>query len=352
MVFLKTFSDESLTLNILPVTDYISAKITEEINGTFVLDLVVPLSDFYRNQIEIGSKILADYTPYEKDPISKRRQTFYVSAMSIDNRGESIKVTAPHVSTLLRDYYCSNFSATNDTDFANKISLRSSRGNPFTIHSDINKSYTYQQKKKKPRNIRDVLFSRNEPSFLTTYGGEAEINSYDIFFHPRRGAKRGVRAIYGKNLEKISFKNSSSTCITSIYPFYESSDGYLELPEKTIVVPGLPPFHALDSEKIVDFTSYFDEKPTESQLRNEATRWARENINTYESKQIDLAFADPEIETRIGDDIEVRWSDANVLSELRIIKTVYDCRENRYTDLILGHRVPDLPGTILKLSKG
>ena len=313
--------------------------------------MTLPSSNEIAREIKPGMYILADYTPYD-DPVEKKRQLFFVQSISKSSKENSEKIVAPHVSTILSNLLCPYFTASSATDFASSLTSKILDNQGFNIHSEINAAYDYRPENHAPRNVRDLLFSRVDQSFVSLYGGEAEINNYDVWMHTRRGADRGVVAYYGKNIEKFSYVRNTHDFFTSIYPYYESGTDFVELPEKLIYVPSSSFLMEGYRTEKVDLSSYFDDKPTEAQLREKANIWLDVNSSLDPAEQIDLSFSDPEIETRIGDDIHVVCEPMGIEERMRIIKTVFDCKENRYVNLTLGKRVPDLPGTLIKMIEG
>lgn len=111
---------------------------------------------------------------------------------------------------------------------------------------------------------------------------------YTVKFHKARGVDHNVHIIYGKNLTDFKMEKSIENTITGVHPYWVDNEtqAVMELPEKVV----LQSKRSIPYQKItvLDCTSNFQEKPSETALRE----YAQNYIDTTD-------LTEPEIDIKI-----------------------------------------------------
>ena len=188
-------------------------------------------------------------------------------------------------------------------------------------------------------------------ALLDRFGGELELDGYNITVHKKRGSNNGLTIIHRKNLSGAELQVDFSTVATRILP--QGKDGLL-LPEKFVDSPLINNYFAPLYKK-EEFEIGVDEETTEEeaveQLRNAAEALFDKEIDrptiSLAVDFIELSKTEEyknysSLETaHLGDTVTVILKQLNLNYETRIVKTVYDCLEERIVELELGSVVPD-----------
>ena len=188
-------------------------------------------------------------------------------------------------------------------------------------------------------------------ALLDRFGGELELDGYNITVHKKRGSNNGLTIIHRKNLSGAELQVDFSTVATRILP--QGKDGLL-LPEKFVDSPLINNYFAPLYKK-EEFEIGVDEETTEEEAI-EQLRSAAEALFDKEIDRPTISLAVDFIElskteeyknyssletAHLGDTVTVILKQLNLNYETRIVKTVYDCLEERIVELELGSVVPD-----------
>ena len=335
------------------ISDFKSCVVVHNLNGSFFLTSEVPTGSEFASEI-IPGKYLETFTmPY--NAITGRhdlyKQRFVVESVKADEASGIERIKANHVSSYLQNYMVSSFKAFNAYGFMGQMASFIQDNPGYIFETTINFNLHYEPKDHKPRNARDLLFSRTEPSFTSIYGGEASFNNFGLTMVPRIGEDRHFIAKYGSNIEKIKISKNCHDFFTSIYPFFENNEGYVELPEKLIYNTNAS--YIMEGFRTIplDLTADFDAKPTAAALKSKAQEWLTRNGDIDTAEEISLTLSGDNSKVNLGDDITVYFPPLNLSINRRVIQTEYDVKTDKYSSIVVGRKVPDLPGTLIKLIK-
>lgn len=324
------------------LSSVISCKIRQEVNGEYELEMQYPVSGLHYNDIALRSAIKA-----KPDKVTDP-QIFRVYRITKPLAG-IVSVYARHIAYDLAGIPVQPFVANGAADAMTKMKNHAVVECPFEFSTTIGggKEFSIDV----PTSIWNAL---GDEGLLATYGGEYTFDNYRVTLNDRRGADTGVAIRYGKNLTDLEQEANCSNCYTGVYPYWQSKEELVTLTEKTVSASG-----SYGYTKIlpVDFSGDFEEKPTETQLREAATAYMEENnIGTPEvSWKVEFVALEDTDEYKgsgvlerisLGDTVLVEFDKLGVNASARAVSTVYDSVLERYDSITLGKVKNNIAKTI------
>ena len=357
---------EFITQGIGALSDAISCKVVEELNGSYELTMQYPVTGLHFSDIILNRLILADHAP------SRQSEPFQIYKISKPING-IVTIYAEHISYRLSYVPVSPFTANNCVEALNGLKEHADEPCQFTLYTD--KSTIAEYKQIIPHSFRELL-GGVDGSILDTYRGEYEFNRFNIRFTQHRGVyKKSASIRYGKNLTDLKQEESIENTVTGIYPYWQgtktitstSSDGetvsktedvVVTLPEKIIYSENKDKY-SYHRTIPKDFAYRFQDKPTEAQLRSAAQSYVKEigvpEINltvsflSLASMEENKHFADETV--YLGDTVPIEFIKLGIMTDAEIIKATYDTLMDRYDTLELGTTSSSLSKTIVAMQK-
>ena len=186
-----------------PIECYINRNLVEY---TYDLDMKYPI----------------DNTEYWKDIIEGRiikanGQLFriiYTEKSVFDN---TINVYAKHIFFDLQNNFIedTNVVSKNGIIALGQLLDATSFSHNFSAYSDISKLNNFRCVRK---NVLDALLGDEDNSFINRWGGEFDVDNFNIKFVNQVGSDKGYKIKYGKNLTGLSFKTDYTEIVTRIRP--------------------------------------------------------------------------------------------------------------------------------------
>lgn len=346
-------SATTFTSNGLGRLDFISCKVTEERNGIFELEAEIAESALHSSQLEMNSIICAPYYP------GGTLQAFRVAQITKPISGK-YKIYAQHLSYQLTLIPVMPFSVTAAANACqttlNKFVSEAVENCPFTFTTDVTTVSSYKQTI--PASIRSRM-GGVEGSVIDQFGGEWEYDNYNVYLKNHRGVTTPTVTLrYGKNITDLEQEQNIESTITGIVPYWTDSEGgeTVTLPEKSIdsAYAGNYPFKRTTA---YDFSSSFEEKPTESQLRTKAQAYVNSSgigipVVSIKVSFIDLAQTEEYKNVaslqnvKLCDVINVEFEKYGISTTAKVVKTVYDVLADRYESIEVGSVRTGLTTTI------
>lgn len=327
------------------LSDAISCRVLQELNGKYELELKYPIDGLHFFEIGQRSLVLA-----KVDPVSEP-QPFRVYQITKPSEGVVI-VRARHLAYDLGGVPVSPFTAQSAPLALNGFSANAATDCPFTFFTDKNTVAAFNVAV--PSGIWSLL-GGSRGGILDTYGGEYEFDRYDIKLWNRRGADRGVSIRYGKNLTSLEQDENCANCYTGVYPYWTKSDGQLvQLKEKIVNAPGRYGYVKVLPR---DFSAQFQEPPTEDQLRAAAEKYIKENDigKPAVSWKVEFVQLEQTEEYRgksllervlLGDTVSVEFALMGVSATARVVAMDYDSILERYNSVTIGSVKANISDTI------
>lgn len=331
-------TETSFTTNGLGrLSDAITCKVTEERNGSYELEMTYPVSGIHFEDITEGKIILAQ--PHD----GGLTEPFIIYRIEKPING-ICTIKGEHISYRLCDIVAMPFTAGTIQEAFGLIPSKSATSNPFNFTTDIVSSVGYTLDH--PMSVRGMLGGESG-SILDTYGqGDYEFSRFDVTLHSERGADNGVTLRYGKNITDLKNVIDMSNVYTGIVPYWTDGENTVVLPEKVILSEhsGDYPFYII---KPVDFSSDYEEQPTEAQLRDRAQRYITNNEGWKIRNNITVSFVAlwdteeykeiaPLERVNLCDTVHVKYSPLGVDFSTKVVKTDYNVLLERYNSITLG----------------
>ena len=331
-------AETSFTTNGLGrLSDAITCKVTEERNGSYELEMTYPVSGIHFEDITEGKIILAQ--PHD----GGLTEPFIIYRIEKPING-ICTIKGEHISYRLCDIVAMPFTAGTIQEAFGLIPSKSATSNPFNFTTDIVSSVGYTLDH--PMSVRGMLGGESG-SILDTYGqGDYEFSRFDVTLHSERGADNGVTLRYGKNITDLKNVIDMSNVYTGIVPYWTDGENTVVLPEKVILSEhtGDYPFYII---KPVDFSSDYEEQPTEAQLRDRAQRYVTTNEGWKIRNNITVSFVAlwdteeykeiaPLERVNLCDTVHVKYGPLGVDFSTKVVKTDYNVLLERYNSITLG----------------
>lgn len=329
------------------LSDTISCQVVEERNGIFETTLEYPLTGIHYQEIKQRRIIFVKPNPYE-DP-----QPFRIYRITKPLSGK-ITVYAQHISYDLSGVPVSPFSSGSVTGALSGLKTNAAVTNPFSFWTD--KTSTGDFAVTAPTSTRTLL-GGSDGSILDVFGGEYKFDRWTVRLYNNRGKNSGVSIRYGKNLMDLQQDENISNVVTGIYPYWLSGEGELtELPEKIVNAPGTYDFTRISA---IDFSSDFEEAPTEKQLRDRAEDYISSNNVGVPTVSITVEFQPLEQteeykeialleRVNLCDTVNVEYSELGVSATAKCVKTTYDALKDKYVNIELGDAKTNIADTIVQ----
>lgn len=316
--------------NGIAVLNPITCTVTEELNGTYELDMLHPV-DAHGKWTHLGAfNIIRAPVPgmgYQPFRICRPGKIM----------GKGIKINARHVFyDLLYDYIHDCGPVSVSPKEALSLMFESSVNKmSFAYESDITQTAGASFKNINPVNA----IMGDESCLLNLYRAEIIRDGFGISINKIIGRDSGVRIAYGKNLLGIEYTEDVSNTVTRLIP--HSGDTYL--PELYIDSPHVTryPFPLAGA---AEFTGL--EGDIETGLRNGAEQMFADGCDLPDiNVKIDFTVLEKTEEYKnyrrleavnLGDFVSVAYPELGLDLKARCVKYEYDCITERYNMLELG----------------
>lgn len=325
--------------------------ITHEVrNGENAAELEVPITAAHMSEVVPGNILVLPTNP------DMPRQAYDIT--DVEKRLEGlVTVRAVHLSYRLRYSVVRPYTATSAaaacTRLNNKSGTNYVEGNAFSFATDVTQagsvSFGY-------RTVKDLL-GGSEGSMVDAFGGFYQWDNFAVRLLQRRGQDRGVRILYGKNLEDLTDELTDEDVVTGVWPIFTSGGEVVQT--GTTLATASRDLYAYGRTAVVDFAEQFTSTPTAAQLNAAATAW----LNGKQAQRRTLAasfiplhqtieYADLANVEHIGMDDTVHLhvpAPFNIDAEARVVETYYDVLKDRYERIEIGSIRPTLADAIRAL---
>lgn len=327
--------------------------VIEERNGVYELTMTVSMADAHYKDLKYG-RIL-----YVKHNDSDDKQPFVIYKITRPLNGK-VEVCAEHTSYRLNYIPVMPFTASNCAAAMSGLKNNAAEDCPFEFWTDkdVDTSFTLND----VDSIKSVL-GGSSGSILSTYKGEYEWDKFIVKLFTSRGKDNGVTLRYGKNITDLSQEENIQNTYTGILPFWKGQDDNgndidVYLPEKVLHSDNYKNFPYARTVS-VDFSSTFQNQPTEEQLRERAQSYMVTNnigvpkvtckvsfVALWQTEEYkDIA---PLEHVNLCDTVHVVFDDLEIETEAKVIRTEYDFLKERYNSIEIGDAKSSLGETLLE----
>ena len=345
------------------LTECLSCVVSEERNGVYECEFTYPMTGKLFDQIQEGRII---YTTHDH---TKAPQPFEIYKRAAPISGV-VTFYAHHISYRLGNVILKPFSASSISQAFATFKNNCITECEFDFWTD--KSVTGEFSTDSPMALKEVL-GGTAGSILDVYGkAEYEWDKFTVKLYQNRGIDTDVTIRYGKNLSNLQQDVDYSATYSAICPFWHSEETgeTVTLPEGIIIADGAlrdgiittETGEALTTENgeplecpnvqikavPMDLSEQFEDKPTESQLRNKATTLLDNSEAWLPDENIEVDFValwqTPEYESyaplqrvKLCDTVNVVFPELDINGvRKKVIRVEYDSLMDRYTVIELG----------------
>lgn len=347
-----TFTNNGLGL----LTDAISCKVTEELNGSYELEMEYPVNGIHFEDIMQRSIILA------KPNLEDQPQPFRVYRI-IKTLTGIVSIYAHHISYDLSGIAIQQF-ANFELTVKQVVELylptwdydiRTMNPCPFTFVSEFESGAVNILQP--PMAIKPFMLG--DKGITGLFGGEWHYDRWNCTLLQHRGTNRGVVIRYGKNLQDVHQEQEFEEIYSAIFPIWTSSNVYFTLTNKIVPIEGAP---SINRVLVYDFKNEIAKQPTEAVLYAYALDYISRNGIGRPHVNLNVSVAQIEksdeykglgfLETiALGDTVTVDYPKLSVRTEGRVTKLVYDVLKDRVDNVQLGDAKSTLADKISGQSK-
>lgn len=314
--------------------------VTEERNGLYECDFSYPINGENYNEIQLGRIIAvrhddtADIQPFdivEREAEINGIVTFHCVHISY----RQAKIVA-HGKNITGPSAAFNM-------FADGLP-----NNPFSYFTDIISTKPFPLGDDVPRSVREML-GGTEGSVLDTYGGEFEWDKFDVRLWESRGETADFSIRYGVNMTAYNDEMDSLETYSAIIPYWS---GQNEQNQPVVIWGDMVTNNEVTvsgrTECVpMDFSQDFEEQPTKQQLEDIALEYLENHDPTIPARTIKVEFVQTQDsgsfsefkrlqKCRLCDSVRVVFPRYGMNGYFKIVKTVFDVLQERYTEMELG----------------
>lgn len=319
------------------LSDAISCIVPEERNGPYELLMTYPITGLHYSDLALQRIILAKPN-FTDDP-----QPFRIYKITKPLNG-IVTIYGQHISYDLSGVIIQTGTAGNALA-AMQVLQNAAPG--WNITTD--KSVTANWKVLEPSSVRS-WFGGKEGSILDVFGpGEWKYDKFTCSFLTSRGSNRGVEVRYAKNLTELSQEIDCSNLVKYVLGYYKDVDG--NIVSGTLQDTGCM---LTDKQLAVDFSSDFEEVPTQAAIDARTQQYIAANNFTAPTDNIKLDFAQlGTLTDRVDlcDTIKVYYEALGVSTTAKCIRTTWDVLRERYTEIEVGDAKPSILDTMTEISE-
>lgn len=320
------------------LSDCLSCKVEQERNSIYELTLEYPITGLHAKELAVR-RILKVKPNFTDDA-----QLFRIDRIGKVMSGK-FTVYAKHISY---DLSGNDIVSGEATSAAAACSLLQSAAQGYSITTD--KTVSGNFKIDAPSSVRS-WFGGKKGSILDVFGtAEIKYDNFNIQFLLHAGQDRGVTIRYGKNLLELS-QEIGDSLYTHVRAFYKGSDDVVVSGNK--VATGL----TLDVPKtlLLDLSTEYQSAPTVAQLTTKTEEYISSHNLTTPTNNIKLDFVQSsELANRVDlcDTVNVYYEALGITrTQVKCIRTVYDCLKERYTETEFGDAKTNITDTIVQANK-
>lgn len=324
------------------LTDCVSCSCVEERNGIYEVDFEYPVDGEFFSLIQCGRIIgvthddTGDVQPFDIVSVSR----------PIDG---VVSFHAVHISYRLSGIVCRANGITGADNAFRALTETAvpSIGN-FVLTEETGNTASYVAAFDGiPRSVRQML-GGIEGSILDTFGGEYLFDKWNVTLKTSRGRKRDFAIRYGVNLasynEDTDYLESYNSCV----PYWKGNDnGQETVVYGSVVETGEATYGGRTICAALDLSDKFEEKPSVSQLETLALTLMRTRQTWLPSQTIKVDFVrlqdfaefaqyESLYDCSLCDSIDVVFPRYNMSGTYRIVRTVWNVLEGRYSEMELG----------------
>lgn len=344
-------SETTFTSNGLGRLDPVKCVVTEERNGQYELETVVPVDS--PHYADIANNMIIGVVPGDGATL----QAFRIYQITEPLNG-LVTISARHLSYDLSYNTVMPFTAASVTAALLGLVTNSVETNPFTMWTDKTTSANFAVTV--PQTFRSLLGGQRG-SILDIYGGEYEFDNWTVKLWNNRGSDTDVTLRYGKNITDINQEQNLENVVTGLVPYWANETDLVTLPEKS-VDSSYASSYPYKRTVPIDFSNEYENAPTQNQLRTRTESYITANNIGVPKVSIKVSFVAlwqteeyknvaPLERVHLCDTVGVVFEKYGINTRAKVIKTEWDCLAERYLSIELGEARSNFANTIVSMNE-
>ena len=341
----------TFTSNGLGRLDPVKCVVTEERNGQYELECVVPVESPHYS--DIANNMILGVVPGDGATL----QAFRIYQITEPLNG-LVTISARHLSYDLSYNTVMPFTAASVTAALLGLVTNSVETNPFTMWTDKTTSANFAVTV--PQTFRSLLGGQRG-SILDIYGGEYEFDNWTVKLWNNRGSDTDVTLRYGKNITDINQEQNLENVVTGLVPYWANETDLVTLPEKS-VDSSYASSYPYKRTVPIDFSNEYENAPTQNQLRTRTESYITANNIGIPKVSIKVSFVAlwqteeyknvaPLERVHLCDTVGVVFEKYGINTRAKVIKTEWDCLAERYLSIELGEARSNFANTIVSMNE-
>lgn len=349
-ILYESYETEFTSNGLGRLRDAVSVVVTEERNSVYECDFSYPVDGVNYDRIQLGRIIAVEHDE------SNDVQPFDIVSCSRPING-LVEFHAVHISYRQSALTASGTNISNIDDAFAELK-RALPENPFEYESDKDGDGRVAAFDGVPRSVRSIL-GGVEGSLLDAYGGEYEWDKFTVRLWQNRGEDRNFTIRYGLNMTEYKEELDYSEAYTAVVPYWSGTgdNGSTVVVTGSMIDSGQRLFGNRANCVPLDVTDKFQNKPTVTDVNNAGNNYMTLHQTYLPQQSITVDFVrltdSPEYANfaqlqvcKLCDKINVVFPRYNMSGKFKIVKTVYDVLNERYTEMELGTLSTSLAGAL------
>lgn len=329
-----------------PLPDFIKCEVTEVRNGEYTLDAEYPTTGTLADAIAVDKILFVK--PHEN---ATQGEPFRIVSITSNLDGR-MQITGQHISYRLNSVIIKPCSGELPAPISmwNAMTAEQLGVNPFTFSSNIVLSENKLFKNEKCTPLRAML-GGEEFSMLNLYGGEFQWNGFEVKLLSSRGSDRGVTIAYGKNITGLEYTVDLSEYWNGVVAYYVKDNTKVNSSIRW-ASDGMSYVRVI----AVDASSDFQSAPSGSQLNTWGDAYVQKNyvppritvnvsfVPLWQTAEYAKYYELEHVE--LCDTVKISYPPLGTDLTAKVVKTVYDVLQERYTAIQVGTPSTGLADTI------
>lgn len=313
--------------------DMVSCEVTEERNGVYECNFTYPVDGANYEKIQCGRIIGVIHDD------TKTIQPFDIVSYTRPING-LVTFHCVHISYRLTGY---TMRASNVSNIQEAMVALTQAGTPFNFDYEVMRFGYMSAANGIPLSVRQFIGGA-QGSMLDTYGGEILWDKFNVKFYKNRGRLTDFKIRYGLNMvdyeEEADFLGTYNQCL----PYWTDGTNTIY---GDVVSSGFNTYTGRDICMPLDLSDKFETAPAKADLEAKALQYMQNNQTHLPRQTIKVDFVrlqdsgeyeqfESLLQCNLCDSIGVVFPRYGMQGTFKIVKTVYDVLQERYTEMELG----------------
>ena len=324
------------------LSDCISCKATEVLNGEYEIALSTPRTGNHAPDIEVDRIILVK-SNYMDGP-----QPFRIYDVE-DNIDGTINVKAAHWSYDTAGIPVSPMTVTslNDAVTAMNTNRIVTKTSEFTVSADFEAEG--EMTTTEPKSLKSLL-GTGDNTLIGSFGGELHYDGFNIELLERRGADKGICFRYRKNITEFEMESSSEEVYTGVVGYWKNSNTLVNgTIQSTGITASYDKILVLDtSDKIKNAN---DAAATTEQINDYVQSYINTNSPGHPKYNMKIEYTEDDniIKINLGDTVAALIPEFGIKAYGRCRKVIFDCLLERNESIEVGTVSAGLAGDLANI---